>query len=82
MAVAEIASARQMRPCAPSRTNDEGTSKGDIIMTALGIILLILGFLFAIPILWTIGIILTIVGVVLMLVGAGGRTVLGRRHYW
>ena len=34
-------------------------------MIILGIILLILGFVFSIPVLWTIGIILIIVGAVL-----------------
>jgi hypothetical protein len=48
----------------------------------LGIILLILGFIFSINILWVIGIILVIVGVVLWLLGAMGRAVGGRRHYW
>jgi len=53
-----------------------------LIMTVLGIILLILGFVFGIPILWTLGIILTVIGVVLLLVGAAGRTLMGRRYYW
>ena len=51
-------------------------------MIVLGIILLILGFIFSINILWVIGIILVIVGVVLWLLGAMGRAVGGRRHYW
>lgn len=51
-------------------------------MTVLGIILLVLGFLLQVPILWTLGIILTVVGVVLLLVGAAGRSVMGRRYYW
>jgi hypothetical protein len=50
-------------------------------MTILGIILLILGFLFKIPILWTIGIILIVIGVILLLIGAAGREVWGRRYY-
>jgi hypothetical protein len=48
----------------------------------IGIILLILGFVLSINILWVIGIILVIVGVVLWLLGAMGRAVGGRRHYW
>jgi Family of unknown function (DUF6131) len=48
----------------------------------IGIILLILGFVFSVNILWVIGIILVIVGVVLWLLGAMGRAVGGRRHYW
>jgi hypothetical protein len=51
-------------------------------MIVLGVILLLLGFLFKISILWTIGIILLIVGAVLFLLGSVGRPVAGRRHYW
>jgi len=50
-------------------------------MVVLGIILLILGFIFHISILWTIGIIVLIIGVVLFIVGATGRSIGGRR-YW
>jgi len=51
-------------------------------MIILGLILLILGFLFHISILWTIGIIVLVVGLILALLGATGRAVAGRRHYW
>lgn len=51
-------------------------------MLILGIICLILGLIFGIPVLWTIGIILAIVGVVLLLVGATGREIGGRRYYY
>lgn len=51
-------------------------------MIILGIILLIAGFLLKISILWTIGIILLIIGVVLALLGATGRAIGGRRHYF
>lgn len=50
-------------------------------MIVLGVILLILGFVFKIEILWTIGIILLVVGLILALVGATGRSV-GGRHHW
>jgi len=50
-------------------------------MIVLGIILLILGFIFHISILWTIGIIVLIIGVILFILGATGRTIAGRR-YW
>ena len=47
-------------------------------MIILGVILLLLGLLFGIPILWTIGLIVAIVGVVLWIAGIGrphrGRT--------
>jgi hypothetical protein len=48
----------------------------------LGIILLIIGFVATIPILWTVGIILVIIGVLLEVLGATGRAVGGRRHYY
>lgn len=51
-------------------------------MTIIGIILLILGFVLKVPLLWTLGIIVTVVGVVLLLIGAAGRTIGGRRYYW
>ncbi|MGV0634249.1 DUF6131 family protein [Mycolicibacillus trivialis] len=50
-------------------------------MIVLGIILLILGYVLAIPALWTIGIILLVIGAVFWLLGAVGRPVAGRR-YW
>ena len=51
-------------------------------MIALGVILLIIGFLASIPILWTIGIILVVIGLILALLGATGRAVGGRAHYY
>lgn len=51
-------------------------------MIILGVILLILGFVFGIPVLWTIGIILLVVGLILMLLGGAGHAVGGRRHYY
>ncbi|WP_169797055.1 DUF6131 family protein [Streptacidiphilus griseoplanus] len=51
-------------------------------MIALGIILLIIGFIFGISILWTIGIILLVIGAILWILGAMGHAVGGRRHYW
>ena len=51
-------------------------------MIILGIILLIAGFLLKISILWTIGIIVLVIGVVLAILGAMGRAVGGRRHYY
>jgi hypothetical protein len=51
-------------------------------MIALGIILLILGFVFGAGILWTLGVILIVVGAVLWLLGAVGRPVAGRSHYY
>lgn len=51
-------------------------------MIVLGIVLLVIGFLLKIGILWALGIIILIVGAALMLLGAMGRAVGGRRHYW
>lgn len=51
-------------------------------MIVLGVILLILGLLFHISIITTIGIILLVVGAVLFLLGSLGRPIAGRRHYW
>ncbi|MFD4610434.1 DUF6131 family protein [Streptomyces sp. NBC_01788] len=51
-------------------------------MIALGVILLIVGFLLHIGILWTIGIILLAIGLILFLLGSVGHAVGGRRHYW
>ncbi|MEU3064708.1 DUF6131 family protein [Streptomyces subrutilus] len=51
-------------------------------MIALGIVLLIIGWLLGISILWTIGIILLVIGAVLWIMGSVGHAVGGRRHYW
>ena len=51
-------------------------------MIILGLILLIIGFVVKIAILWTIGIIVLIVGLILALLGAIGRGIGGRRHYY
>lgn len=51
-------------------------------MIILGIILMVIGFIASIPILWTIGIILVVIGAILMLMGAMGNAVGGRRHYY
>ncbi|MFC7757589.1 DUF6131 family protein [Catellatospora bangladeshensis] len=51
-------------------------------MLLLGLILLLLGYFLHINILWTIGLILLIVGAILWILGAVGRPVGGRRHYW
>ncbi len=51
-------------------------------MIALGILLLIVGFVAKVPILWTIGLVLLVVGLVLVVLGSMGRSVGGRRHYY
>ncbi|MEU0053300.1 DUF6131 family protein [Streptomyces sp. NPDC006309] len=51
-------------------------------MIALGVLLLILGFLFHIGILWTVGVIVLVIGAILWVLGSVGHAVGGRRHYW
>lgn len=51
-------------------------------MIILGVILIILGAVLGIPLLTTLGAILAVVGVVLWILGAMGRAVGGRPHYW
>jgi hypothetical protein len=51
-------------------------------MIVLGVILLLLGLLFHVGILWTIGIIVLIIGAVLLIAGQAGRPVMGRRYWW
>ena len=51
-------------------------------MIILGIVLLLLGLVLAVPILWTLGIVAIIIGIVLMVMGGIGRPVAGRRHYF
>jgi hypothetical protein len=51
-------------------------------MLILGVVLMIIGFILAIPVLWTIGVILAVIGLVLWLLGALGRPVAGRRWYY
>jgi len=50
-------------------------------MIVLGIILLVVGFLLKIAILWTIGIVVLVIGLILLLLGALGHGVGGRRHW-
>ncbi|BBY06172.1 DUF6131 family protein [Mycobacterium noviomagense] len=51
-------------------------------MIVLGVILLILGIVFGIPILTTIGIILLVIGAIFWIMGAVGRPVAGRRYWY
>ncbi|HEY3748915.1 MAG TPA: hypothetical protein VGL80_06935 [Pseudonocardiaceae bacterium] len=51
-------------------------------MIALGVILLIIGFIVGIPVLWTIGIVLLIAGAVLAIAGGTGRRIGGRAHWY
>jgi hypothetical protein len=51
-------------------------------MITLGVILLIIGLVAGIGVLTTIGGILIVVGLILYVLGAMGRMVGPRRHYW
>ena len=51
-------------------------------MIILGLILLIVGFIAHLSILWTIGIVLLVIGAILAIVGATGRAVGGRKHWY
>jgi hypothetical protein len=51
-------------------------------MIALGVILLIIGWLTGISILYTVGAILLVVGLILLLLGSVGHPVAGRRWYY
>lgn len=51
-------------------------------MIALGVILLILGAAFHVPVLWTIGIVVLLIGAALWLAGSLGHGVGPRAHYW
>ena len=51
-------------------------------MITIGLILLLIGFLAAIPALWSLGMIVLVVGLILMILGSLGHAVGGRRHYY
>ncbi|MEO6019584.1 MAG: DUF6131 family protein [Knoellia sp.] len=51
-------------------------------MIILGVILALIGYFASISILLTIGVILIVVGLVLWVLGATGRAVGGRSHYY
>ncbi|AWZ05234.1 hypothetical protein DRB96_10725 [Streptomyces sp. ICC1] len=51
-------------------------------MIALGVILLVVGYVAGIAILWTIGIVLVVIGIILWILGSVGHAIGGRRHYW
>jgi hypothetical protein len=51
-------------------------------MIILGIVLLLLGLLFKVPVLWVIGLVLIVIGAALWIAGSSGRAIGSRRHYW
>jgi hypothetical protein len=52
----------------------------EVSMLVLGVILMILGFVLAIPVLWTLGIVLAVIGAILWVAEGSGAT-WGRRWY-
>ncbi len=61
-------------------TSAESGYPGEMI--TLGVICLILGLIFGLGILWSIGIILIVVGIILALLGMTGRAIGPRRYYY
>ena len=51
-------------------------------MIALGLVLLLVGFVVASHVLWQIGLVVLVIGLVLLILGITGRGVGGRRHYY
>lgn len=51
-------------------------------MIALGVVLLIFGFVFNIYLLWVLGVVLVVVGAVFWMLGAAGHAVGGRRTWY
>lgn len=52
------------------------------VMLIIGIACLLIGFIAGIPLLWTIGIVLTVIGAVLLLVGVRRPVGYSGRRYW
>lgn len=72
---------RPGKPQPEIRGGGNGQLKEDL-MIALGIILLLLGFMVNVQIVWSIGVILLVIGAVLWIFGAVGRPVAGRRYWY
>jgi hypothetical protein len=51
-------------------------------LITLGVICLIVAAIFNIGILWALGVILVVLGLIFWILGAMGRAVGGRRHYY
>jgi hypothetical protein len=69
------------REAEPATGGHPRTKEFDTLI-ALGVILLILGFVLSIPVLWTIGIVLLLAGAVLAILGGTGRRIGGRAHWF
>ena len=51
-------------------------------MIVLGVVLMLIGFIAKIAILWSLGILVAVIGIVLVVLGAAGREIGGRRHWY
>ena len=52
----------------------------DFAMIIIGIVLLAIGFIAAVPILWTIGVVVLLIGLVFLVASGLGHAIGGRRH--
>jgi fatty-acid desaturase len=64
------------------RKRNDALLESGATMVVFGLILLLIGFVLAIKILWSIGVIVLIVGLVLWALGSAGHAVGGRKHYY
>ena len=62
--------------------SQEKSSPPGGVMIVLGLILLVVGWLAGISILTTIGVVLLVIGAILAVLGAVGKPVGGRAHYF
>ena len=51
-------------------------------MIVIGVIIMLIGFIAKIPVLWSLGILVAVIGIVLLLLGAAGREIGGRKHWY
>jgi hypothetical protein len=64
------------------RVKTLGARTKETAVIVVGVILLLIGFIAKIPILWGLGILVLLIGLVLLILGAVGREVGGRKHYY
>jgi Family of unknown function (DUF6131) len=80
--VAKHATGFWLTPARVAIVSPTHASTGGSTLILTGIVCLILGALFNIAILWAIGVILIVLGLIFWILGAMGRAVGGRRHYY
>jgi uncharacterized membrane protein HdeD (DUF308 family) len=72
-----------MQPCSAQAESQGQLDRGvRDTMIVIGIVLLLLGFVFGIHLLWILGIVALVVGLLLLIAGAAGREVGGRKHWY